>query len=231
MTLSCHGSATTAALNSSSRQERCRKRRLRNSRRAALCALEVFSLRAPRSSREWARYHEIRRRCLFEKYNGKGTPYYFEYDPDHPDEHDPANHPLVLLDGGRVIGTIRIDLKHDGRAIFRLVAIDDPWQGQGFGTTLLALAESYARDCGADTICLNSVPDAYRFYTRHGFVPERWEGCTRNPTEIPVLKHFADQVMPLNAVPAIQFNAVPAIQFDAVPAMPAAITAVTQAAS
>ncbi len=190
-----------------------------------------LQLRAPRSSREWARYHEIRRRCLFEKYNGKGTPYYFEYDPDHPDEHDPANHPLVLLDGGRVIGTIRIDLKHDGRAIFRLVAIDDPWQGQGFGTTLLALAESYARDCGADTICLNSVPDAYRFYTRHGFVPERWEGCTRNPTEIPVLKHFADQVMPLNAVPAIQFNAVPAIQFDAVPAMPAAITAVTQAAS
>ena len=160
-------------------------------------------LRAPRSPREWARYHEIRRRCLFEKYNGKGTPHYFEYDPDHPDESNPANHPLVFLADGRVVGTIRIDIKRDGRAIFRLVAIDDPWQGQGLGTTMLGMAEDHARDCGADTLCLNAVPDAYRFYTRHGYAPERWEGCTGNPTEIPVVKHLADPAMPFTAAPAV----------------------------
>jgi GNAT superfamily N-acetyltransferase len=171
-----------------------------------------LQLRAPRSSREWARYHDIRKRCLFEKYNGKGTPHYFEYDPDHPDESDPANRPLVFLADGRVIGTIRIDLKPDGRAIFRLVAIDDPWQGQGLGTVMLFMAENHARDCGADTICLNAVPDAYRFYTRHGFTPERWEGCTSNPTEIPVVKHLTDPVMPLNAVPAVPAAVIAAMQ-------------------
>ena len=31
-----------------------------------------LQLRAPRSAGEWARYHEIRERCLFEKYHGKG---------------------------------------------------------------------------------------------------------------------------------------------------------------
>jgi GNAT superfamily N-acetyltransferase len=170
-------------------------------------------LRAPRSLREWARYHDIRKRCLFEKYNGKGTPHYFEYDPNHPDESDPANHPLVFLADGQVIGTIRIDIKPDGRAIFRLVAIDDPWQGHGLGSAMLAMAEGFAADAGADTICLNSVPDAYRFYTRHGFVPQRWAGCTSNPTEIPVVKHLA--VMPRTAVP---------------PA-PIAVTAVLQAAA
>ena len=159
-----------------------------------------LQLRTPRSSGEWARYHEIRERCLFDKYHGKGTPNYFRYDAGHPDESDPANHPLVFLADRHVIGTIRIDIKRDGRAIFRLVAIDDPWQGHGLGTTMLVMAEDLVRDFGADTICLNAVPDAYRFYTRQGFTPERWDGCTRNPTEIPVVKHLADPAMPYIAL-------------------------------
>jgi len=161
-----------------------------------------LKLRAPRSSREWARYHEIRKRCLFEKYNGKGTLHYFEYDPFHPDESNPANHPLVFLAGGQVIGTIRIDLKPDGRAVFRLVAIDDALQGHGFGSAMLAKAEEFAREHGAETICLNAVTDAYRFYVRHGFAPERWAGCTGNPTEIPVVKHLAEPAIPPMAIPA-----------------------------
>ena len=172
-------------------------------------------LRAPRSSREWLRYHEIRKRCLFEKYNGKNTPFYFEYDPDHPDENDPANRPMVFVADRSVIGTIRIDFKPDGRAIFRLVAIDDPWQGQGLGTTMLNMAENYARDRGADTICLNAVPDAYRFYTRHGFAPERWQGCTSNPTEIPVVKHLTSPANQPNVVPAIPVAATTVMQLAA----------------
>jgi predicted N-acetyltransferase YhbS len=149
-------------------------------------------------------------------------PHYFEYDPAHPDENDPANHPLVLVADRRVVGTIRIDIKRDGRAIFRLVAIDDPWQGHGLGTTMLSMAVDFARDRGADTICLNSVPDAYRFYTRHGFAPERWEGCSSNPTEIPVVRYLA--------APAMQPIPIPVMPLISVPAMPAIVDAL-QAAS
>jgi len=74
----------------------------------------------------------------------------------------------------------------------RLVAIDDSWQGKRLGTTLMYMAEAFARDCGATSICLNSVADAFRFYTRHGFRPERWDGCTRNHNEIPVVKLLPD---------------------------------------
>jgi GNAT superfamily N-acetyltransferase len=162
-----------------------------------------LQLRAPRSSHEWVRYHEIRERCLFEKYHAKGTPHYFQYDPDHPDESDPANHPLVFLADRHVIGTIRIDIKANSRAIFRLVAIDDPWQGRGFGSTMLSMAEDQAREFGADTICLNAVPDAYRFYARHGYAPERWLGCTSNPTEIPVVKLLASQALAFTAAQAL----------------------------
>jgi GNAT superfamily N-acetyltransferase len=138
---------------------------------------------------------------LFEKYHAKGMLHYFEYDPVHPDESDPANHPLIFLADGQIIGTIRIDIKHDGRAIFRLVAIDEPWQGHGLGSVMLDMAEDFAHDCGAETICLNAVPDAYRFYTRHGYAPDRWVGCTGNPTEIPVVKHLAAPAMPIIAIP------------------------------
>jgi len=158
-----------------------------------------LELRAPRSSCEWLRYHDIRKRCLFEKYNGKDSPYYCEYDPDHPDERDPANHPLILLADDEVIGTIRIDTKHGGWAVFRLVAIDTPWQGQGLGTVMLDMAASYARTLGVHTVCLNSVRDAYNFYSRHGFKPTRWVGCTRNATEIPVMKGFTPPPVQLAA--------------------------------
>ncbi len=171
-----------------------------------------LKLRAPRGPHEWARYHEIRQHCLFEKYHAKGSLHYFEYDPFHPDEADPANHPLVFLADGRVIGTIRIDIKPDGRAIFRLVAIDDPWQGHGLGSTMLDMAEHCARGWGARTVCLNAVPDAHRFYVRHGFAPERWVGCTSNPTETPMVKHAAD----------------PAAQLTPIPVMPMGIAALMQ---
>jgi GNAT superfamily N-acetyltransferase len=148
---------------------------------------------------EWTRYHDIRKRCIFDKYHGKGARYHFEYDPDHPDERDPANHPLVFLADGAVIGTIRIDIKPERRAVFRLVAIDAPWQGHGLGTMLLKMAETYARARRVQSICLNSVPDAYRLYIRCGFNPARWDGCTQNRSEILVIKEFAHQEMSLAA--------------------------------
>jgi GNAT superfamily N-acetyltransferase len=159
-----------------------------------------MELRAPRSSGEWARYHEIRKRCIFEKYNGKGSQCYCEYDPGCPDEHEPVNHPLIFLADGTVIGTIRIDIKlEQATAVFRLVAIDDPWQGQGHGTLMLDMAETFARGCGVHRICLNSVQDAYGFYVRRGFRPARWVGCTRNTAEIPVVKEFTLPSMQLVA--------------------------------
>lgn len=156
-------------------------------------------LRPPRSLGEWTRYHDIRKRCIFNKYHGKGSAHYFRYDPGYRDERDPANHPLIFLADGVVIGTIRIDVRPEGRAVFRLVAIDTPWQGQGLGTIMLEMAENYARTRGAGVVWLNSVPNAYKFYARHGFNPARWDGCTRNETEIPVMKQITSERMQLAA--------------------------------
>jgi GNAT superfamily N-acetyltransferase len=156
-------------------------------------------LRRPRSLDEWTRYHDIRKRCIFNKYHSKGSAHYCKYDPAYKDEHDPANHPLIFLADGKVVGTIRIDVRPEGRTVFRLVAIDTPWQGRGLGTIMLEMAEEYAQARGAAVICLNSVPDAYSFYARHGFNPAHWDGCTQNETEIPVMKRITSEPMQLAA--------------------------------
>ena len=145
-----------------------------------------FELRALQSAVEWDRYHAIRKNCLFDVYHP-----WIPYDPNHPDEWDPNNHPLGLFLNEQMIGTVRVDLKPDGRAIFRMVAIVETHRGRDCGSRLLRLAEAYADRLGASAICLNSVREAVRFYSRHGFVAERWEGCTACPTSLPRIKALA----------------------------------------
>jgi GNAT superfamily N-acetyltransferase len=142
-----------------------------------------YELRPPRTEAEWDRYHAIRQTSLFEAYHP-----WIPYDRDHPDEREPLNRPLGFFIDGRLTGTIRVDLKPDRRAIFRLVAIAEERRGHRLGSRLLAMAEAYARARGAGAVCLNAVAPAFSFYARQGYVPARWEGCTTCPTSIPVMK-------------------------------------------
>lgn len=149
---------------------------------------KLFELRPPRTEAEWNAYHSLREHLLFDRYHAPGSGNYFAYDRNHPDERAKDNHPLVLLENGRVIGTVRIDLKPDGRAILRQITVAEDHQGHHIGQRLLAMAECYAADAGAWQLCLNSVGEAIGFYQRLGFSPFRWKGCTSCPTSVPVTK-------------------------------------------
>jgi GNAT superfamily N-acetyltransferase len=143
----------------------------------------TYELRPLLTETERNRYHAIRQTCLFDVYHP-----WIPYDRFHPDEHAPGNHPLGFFADGALVGTIRIDLKPDGRAVFRMVAIAAERRGHHLGSRLLSMAEDYARTMGASSICLNSVQPALPFYTHRGYAPVRWEGCTTCPTSTPVMK-------------------------------------------
>jgi ribosomal protein S18 acetylase RimI-like enzyme len=145
----------------------------------------AFELRSPWNAAEWDRYHAIRKTCLFETYHP-----WIEYDRHHPDERDPANHPLGFLIDGEMVGSIRIDEKPDRRAVFRMVAIANGLRGRHLGSRLLDMAEGYAADMGASSICLNSVAAAVGFYRRRGYDAYRWQGCTSCPTSVPLTKRL-----------------------------------------
>jgi ribosomal protein S18 acetylase RimI-like enzyme len=149
---------------------------------------QAYELRPPRTEAEWDVYHSLREHLLFDRYHAPGSGNYFAYDRNHPDERARDNHPLVLLENGRVIGTVRIDLKPDGRAVLRQITIAQDRQGRHVGQRLLAMAEVFAADCGAHRLCLNAVGEALGFYRRQGFQPFRWPGCTTCRTSVPMVK-------------------------------------------
>ena len=157
-----------------------------------------LQLRAPRSEAEWDRLHAIRKTSIFDVYHPPDGPWPCEYDPAHPDDRDPANRPLLLFADDEVAGTLRLDLKPDGRAVVRLVALEPGFRGGGLGAATLELAEDLALSSGARTLCVNAQPGVVGFYARRGFAPGRWEGCTACPRGIPMVKHLASglPVMP-----------------------------------
>lgn len=129
-----------------------------------------YVLRAPKDEAERARYHNIRLRALFEPYHPEVV-----YDPDHPDERKPGNHPLMLVQGDDVIGTVRIDLLDSERAALRLLAIDPGRQRQGHGAALLRLAEDFVRRHGRRRIVVHGNPDTIGIYLRNGYGECPWD--------------------------------------------------------
>lgn len=122
-----------------------------------------MELRAPSTPADWAVYHAIRRRVLFEL-RGHGS----TYNSDHPDEHSAGNHPFVLYDGQAAVGVIRIDVRDDV-AIFRRVAIRDDLQRRGYGRRLLDLAAQFAVQSHCRRIDSHVDAAAVRFYRKCGF--------------------------------------------------------------
>ena len=119
-------------------------------------------------------YHSIRRTELFEAHGRIGI-----YDRDHADERHPAHFPLLLHLDGIGIATTRLDLRDEGLAVVRLVAVTKSRQRQGHGRVLAALTEAFARRRRVIKLAVNAAFDAVGFYERIGFVRETWD-----PTEL-----------------------------------------------
>jgi GNAT superfamily N-acetyltransferase len=120
-------------------------------------------IRPPATDDEWASYHAIRRRVLFELRGNAGV-----YDAHHPDEHRPGRHPFLFWVAGAPLGVIRIDVE-GSVATFRRVAIREDVQRRGHGRRLLAAAERFAREQGCTHIESHADPGAVQFYERCGF--------------------------------------------------------------
>ncbi|MBD0271868.1 MAG: GNAT family N-acetyltransferase [Acetobacteraceae bacterium] len=159
-----------------------------------------LELREPRSETEWDRLHATRKTHIFDVYHPPDGPWPCEYDAAHPDDRDPANKPLLLFADEEVVGTLRLDLKPDGKAVIRLVALEPGFRGGGLGAAILEMAEDLALASGARALCVNAQPGVVGFYARRGFVPGRWEGCTACPRGIPMVKPFAGG-LPVKAGP------------------------------
>ena len=85
---------------------------------------------------------------------------------------------MLLLEDGRPLGVVRLDLLGQGRAGVRLVAIAPTSQRRGLGRAMMGLVERYAAARGVTVLELNAAPAAVGFYRRLGWTvidPDRSE--------------------------------------------------------
>ena len=125
---------------------------------------------------------------MFDRYHPPDTPWWVPYDPDYPDDCDPANRPLVQFLQSEVVGTCRVDRLGDGLAALRLVAVESGHRGLGLGAELVENAERVALELGAEELCLNAQPGVAGFYRKLGWKPGSWRGQSNCPRSIPMRK-------------------------------------------
>lgn len=132
---------------------------------------------------DWEAYHAIRRQELFEARGRHGI-----YDANHPHDRAPNAYPYLLKLDGKPLGTTRLDLRANGTAILRLVAITAAEQGKGHGRVLDQMVEDRARAFGASILLVNAADTAFGFYRRTGWHDHIWDqaeldtfaqGCTQ----------------------------------------------------
>ena len=138
-----------------------------------------YRLSRPSNEAEWDTYHSIRREVLWEARGSKSV-----YNPHHPDEYLPNNHPLILFVGEKAVGVVRVDLREEmEEAIFRRVAIRAEDQRRGYGTILMDRVEAFAAGHGCVKFVANVAVDAIPFYLKLGYRldPGSPENDERNP--------------------------------------------------
>jgi GNAT superfamily N-acetyltransferase len=113
---------------------------------------------------DWEAFHRIRRTVLFAARGRVDV-----YDPNHPDDRAPPNHPLLMVEEGRPRATARLDFLGDHRAAIRLVAVEPENQRRGLGRAMMTLVEQYAARHGVVVLEVNSAPDAAAFYQKLGW--------------------------------------------------------------
>jgi len=130
----------------------------------------TYTLEPPATDADWQAFHDIRDDVLF-----KGRHRTVAYDRNHPDDSDPANEPLLLKQGGRPTGVVRLDDLGNRTGVVRLVAVVKDIQGSGHGRAMAALWDERARAKGFRTLYVNSAPEAVGYYEKMGWERFVWD--------------------------------------------------------
>nr|WP_245505823.1 GNAT family N-acetyltransferase [Rhizobium sullae] len=111
----------------------------------------------------WDAYHNIRQLVLYDLRGRDG------YDPQHPDEYRDDRVPLLLLQNGVPVGTVRLDPVESERGIVHMVAILPSLQRQGIGRVMMLALEALALDNALGKLELYADPGAVGFYEKLGW--------------------------------------------------------------
>lgn len=118
----------------------------------------------PLHAKEFEEYHRIRKKEIFDRLPN------IVYDPNHPTMTDPKQFHFILMQGITVIGVAQVEMLDAQTAVLRMLAIDEPYQKQGFGTYLLQQMERWIVLQGKSKILMHAAKRAENFYRKYGYI-------------------------------------------------------------
>ena len=121
----------------------------------------VFQLKQPQSKDEFECYYELRWRVLRAPWN---EPRGSEVDDIEQD----CFH-VMATDGGKVIGVGRLQYNSNNEAQIRYMAVDDNYEGNGVGSSMVSALEHEAKRTEHELIVLDAREPAVGFYEKLGY--------------------------------------------------------------
>lgn len=120
-------------------------------------------LAQPVTESEWGQYHHVRR-------TQTGDPLYSEYDPNHEVFTHKDHFHFVFYKDLEIIGMAQVQSFNEAVCAIISMAIDTPYQKQGYGTHFLRLIERWIHNQGRTTIQIHSELKTVKFYEKSGYV-------------------------------------------------------------
>ncbi len=117
----------------------------------------------PLHAKEFEEYHRIRKKEIFDLLPN------IVYDPNHSTMTDPNHFHFILMLGINVIGIAQVEMLDTKTAVLRMLAIDQPYQRQGYGEYLLKQMERWILLSGRTTILMHAANRAEDFYRLRGY--------------------------------------------------------------
>lgn len=118
-------------------------------------------LREPKEKDEWAAYYDLRYRILRQPWN---QPRSSAFTP----EDDTAKH-FALYENTMLVAIARLDELDKTSAQVRFFAVDETYQGKGYGKTLIQGIEDYCSQNQITRLILEARENAIPFYASQGY--------------------------------------------------------------
>lgn len=112
--------------------------------------------------REWETYHRIRETQIF-------TPINVPYDRQPPSIGAENHYHMVLYQGTQIVAAAHVEFLNQEDSALRSMAIDAPYQRQGFGTQMMIFLEKWLAHHGRITLKMHARLSAEPFYRKLGY--------------------------------------------------------------
>ena len=127
--------------------------------------------------RDWKEYHRIKNEQIISVIN-------LIYDKNHPDYTAENHFHFVMYKGTQVIGIGHIEFLGEDEAALRGLAVDAPFQKQGFGAYMLRFLENWIKSNGRSVVRLHAALTAENFYRKLGYVDMEFNDISISPNVI-----------------------------------------------